>query len=86
MDEENDRLCKKVCLNGCPAERAGGLLLALVLNYPLLVSMDARPSARADLPTHKSFFSSSLEGQTGGPHAFARGLPAKKWGSDDSGF
>ena len=49
-------------LNGCPAERAGGL------------------------PTHKSFFSSSLEGQTGGPHAFARGLPAKKWGSDDSGF
>ena len=121
-------------LNGCPAERAGGRTGRTSDCRRRAVSMDARPSARADAagthgfhgadgvsmdarpsaradrrhhepaavpiarlngcpaeraggqPTHKSFFSSSLEGQTGGPHAFARGLPAKKWGSDDSGF
>ena len=36
-------------LNGCPAERAGGLTVRTYIERTKEVSMDARPSARADL-------------------------------------
>ena len=35
-------------LNGCPAERAGGRFNNCLCCYCIVVSMDARPSARAD--------------------------------------